>query len=71
MKIYTHFDSGGMTFVFSVDEVFSYSLVDRRWIIPVGPNGRLSNSAVDDDDVVVVVVVADDFGLAGLELANF
>lgn len=37
----SYFDSAGSTFVFSVDEVFSYRVVDRRGIIPLdGPTVR-------------------------------
>lgn len=37
----TYFDSAGRTFVFSVDEVFSYSVVDLRGVMPLlGPTVR-------------------------------
>lgn len=40
-KTCTYFDSAGRTFVFSVDEVFSYSVVDLRGVIPLlGPTVR-------------------------------
>lgn len=33
----TYFVSAGITFVFSVDEVFSYSVVERRGMMPLVP----------------------------------
>lgn len=37
----TYFDSAGSTLVFSVEDVFSYKVVDRRGIIPLlGPTVR-------------------------------
>lgn len=47
----TYLDSVGRTLVFSVDEVFSYSVVDRRGIIPLGPTVRFPfvGSYFDDE----------------------
>lgn len=62
--VFTHFDSVGTTFVFSVDEVFSYNVVDRRGIIPpplLGPTVRLPLAGSYLDVVVR--------GLAGLDAA--
>lgn len=58
----THLDSGGKTLVFSVDEVFSYSVVERRGITVLGPTVRLPFVGSYFDVVVVL-------GFAGLELA--
>lgn len=63
--VFTHFDSVGTTFVFSVDEVFSYKVVDRRGIIPpplLGPTVRLPLAGSYLDVVVR--------GLAGLDAAE-
>lgn len=57
----SYFDSGGKTFVFSVEEVFSYNVVDRRGTIPLGPTVRLP---LVGSNLVVVL------GFAGLELAT-
>lgn len=37
---WSYFDSAGSTLVFSVDDVFSYKVVERRGIIPLGPTVR-------------------------------
>lgn len=62
---YTHLDSGGAAFAlkhFSVDEVFSYKVVDRRGTaLPLGPTVRLPIGGSYLDVIL---------GLAGLELAS-
>lgn len=62
---YAYFDSGGATLEtlkhFSVDEVFSYNVVDRRGTaLPLGPTVRLPMGGSYLDVVL---------GLAGLEVA--
>lgn len=37
----TYLDSAGKTLVFSVEDVFSYKVVDRLGIIALGPTVRL------------------------------
>lgn len=39
--MYTYLLSAGVALVFSVDDVFSYNVVDLLGIIPLGPTVRL------------------------------
>lgn len=55
----SYFDSDGETFVFSVDDVFSYKVVERRGIIPLGPTVRFP---FDGSNLEVALLL----GLTGL-----
>ena len=58
----SYLDSVGRTLVFSVDDVFSYNVVDRRGIIPLGPTVLFPLAG---SNLVVLLL-----GFAGLEIAT-